>query len=158
MIAFSQSPVVAEQQMSAIIYYMTTFGFIDGRFDAAEEVEIRRWIRALVEMRVDSMGIPDLGERLAVVERQTSYFERIFVRVTGEIQALFDEPVAQHEQPLDYVLARLRLRCFELFRGFDVKSQETLLFIVNRLLEADGVVHENERIFRDELIELLREE
>src|SRR5215831_15595637 len=158
MIAFSQSPVVAEQQMSAIIYYMTTFGFIDGRFDVAEEVEIRRWIRALVEMRVDAMGIPSIDERLAVIEKQTSYFERIFVSVTGEIQALFDETVAQHEQPLDFVLARLRLRCFELFRAFDSKSQETLLFIVNRLLEADGVVHENERLFRDELVELLRDD
>src|SRR5215831_18045571 len=104
MIAFSQSPVVAEQQMSAIIYYMTTFAFIDGRFDVAEEAEIRRWIRALVEMRVDSMGIPDIDERLAVVEKQTGYFERIFVRVTHEIQALFDEPVAQNERPLDFVL------------------------------------------------------
>jgi len=158
MIAFSDSPVVAEQQMTAIIYYMTTFGFIDGRFDITEEMEIRRWIRALVEMRVELMGIPEVADRLPIIEKQVAYFERIFVRVTGEVQALFDETVAEGEQSVDFVLARLRLRCFELFRAFDSKSQWTLLFIVNRLLEADGIVHKNEAIFRDELVELLRDD
>ena len=158
MIAFSDSPVVAEQQMTAIIYYMTTFGFIDGSFDASEKLEIRRWIRSLVEMRVDAMGATDVHGKIEIIDKQTAYFERIFVRVTAEIQALFDEVVADGEKTEDFVLARLRLKCFELFKTFDGKSQGTLLFIVNRLLEADGVIHEAERRFRDDLVALLRQE
>src|SRR5258708_7393005 len=77
-----------------------------------------------------------------VAEKQGACFERVFPRLHGEIQALLDDPVAHGEKPLDFVLARMKLRCFELFRSFDPKSQETLLFIVDRLLEADGVVHE----------------
>src|SRR5215813_12367675 len=158
MIAFSDNPVTAEHQMSAIIYYMTTFGFVDGRFDMSEKLEIRRWIRALVEMRVDGMGLQDLHQKLEVIDKQTVYFDRIFERVTSEVQGLFDEAVAEGERPEDFVNARLKLRCFELFTGFDKPSRETLLFIVNRLLEADGIVHENESRFRDELIGLLNHE
>ena len=156
MIAFSDSPVVAEQQMAAIIYYLTTFGFVDGRFEDSERVEIRRWIRALVEMRVANMGIDSPAERLETADKQTQYFERVFQRVTAEIQALFDEAVAHGERPEDFVMARLRLRCYELFKGFDPRSQETLLFIVDRVLQADGVIHETERRFRDDLIALLK--
>ena len=59
--------------------------------EGLERVEIRRWIRALVETRVDHMGIETLAERLDTVEKQTAYFERVFQRIIAEIQALFDE-------------------------------------------------------------------
>src|SRR6266702_2855766 len=126
MIAFSEDPVTAEQQMSAIIYYMVTFGFIDGTFDAREQNAVRQWIRALVDLRVRAMGL-----------NARDSFEH-------------------GEQPMAFVLARLKLRCFELFKSFDTKSQEGLLFIVDRLLEADGVVHPEEKRFRDELVALLQ--
>jgi hypothetical protein len=155
MIAFAEDPVAAEQQMSAIIYYMVTFGFVDGTFDMREEAAVRQWIRTLVEMRVRAMN---LGPREAadVADKQTAYFERVLARVQGEIQAHLDDPVAHDEKPLDFVMARMKLRCFELFRSFDAKSQEMLLFIVDRLLEADGVVHPAEKTFRDELFALIR--
>jgi len=155
MIAFSDNPVAAEQQMTAIIYYMTTFGFVDGSFDLSEKMEIKRWIRSLVEMRVEGMGLDDAAMKRNVIDKQVAYFDRIFERVTSEIQGLFDEAVADGERPEDFVNARLKLRCFELFTSFDPKSRGTLLFIVNQLLKADGVVHENERKFRDELMALL---
>src|SRR5215813_11506722 len=155
MIAFSDNPVAAEQQMTAIIYYMTTFGFVDGSFDLSEKMEIKRWIRSLVEMRVEAMGLDDAATKRNVIDKQIAYFDRIFERVTSEIQGLFDEAVADGEKPEDFVNARLKLRCFELFTSFDTKSRATLLFIVNQLLKADGVVHDNERKFRDELMALL---
>jgi hypothetical protein len=154
MIAFSEDPVAAEQQMSAIIYYMVTFGFVDGTFDPREQEAVRQWIRALVDMRVRAMNLPP-RETYEVTEKQVAYFERVFARVHGEIAALLDDPVAHGEKPLAFVLARLKLRCFELFRSFDPRSQQTLLFIVDRLLEADGVVHQAEKTFRDELVALL---
>ena len=36
MMTFSDDPNLAEQQMHAIIFYLTTFGYIDGDFDAKE--------------------------------------------------------------------------------------------------------------------------
>jgi hypothetical protein len=156
MISFSDNPVVAEQQMTAIIYYMTTFGFVDGTFDPREQTAVRQWIRALVDMRVRNMQL-GARDQIVVSEKQTAYFERVFTRIHGEIQAMFDEVVAQNERTEDFVLARLRLRCFELFKSFDGKSQETLLFIVDRLLDADGVRHPAEQRFRDELVALLQQ-
>src|SRR5262249_10126959 len=154
MIAFSPDPIAAEQQMSAFIYYMVTFGFVDGTFDPREQTAVMQWIRTLVDMRVRAMN-HNPRETYEVTEKQVAYFERVFHRVTGEVQALLDDPVAHGESPLAFVLARMKLRCFELFRSFDAKSQEMLLFIVDRLLEADGVVHPAEKQFRDELVALL---
>ena len=94
MIAFSQNPVVAEQQMTAIITYLITFGYIDGQFDVREKVFIHEYIQALVRMRVDAMGIADPADRALITERQTAYFEKVFDRVHREIKENFDEVVA----------------------------------------------------------------
>ena len=37
MLQFSKDPEVAERQMQAIIFYLTTFGYIDGEFDVDQE-------------------------------------------------------------------------------------------------------------------------
>src|SRR5262249_18332266 len=112
MIRFSEDPVAAEQQMSAIIYYMVTFGFVDGTFDAREQNAVRQWIRALGERRVRAMNLPPRDAH-DVTEKQVAYFERVFARVHGEIAALLDDPVAHGEQPMAHVLGRMKLRCFE---------------------------------------------
>ena len=36
MITFSTDPKRAEQEMHAVIFYLVTFGYIDGDFDASE--------------------------------------------------------------------------------------------------------------------------
>ena len=51
MLKFSNDPDVAEQQMCAIIFYLTAFGYIDGTFDLSEKTFVRRYIRQLVEYR-----------------------------------------------------------------------------------------------------------
>ena len=53
-LTFSTDPVVAEQEMRAVIYYLTAFGFIDGEFDASERGFIREFIKGLVESRAAS--------------------------------------------------------------------------------------------------------
>ena len=37
MLTFSTDPAVAERQMEALIFSLTTFGYIDGDFDDAEK-------------------------------------------------------------------------------------------------------------------------
>ena len=63
MLTFSTDPKVAERQMQAIIFYLTTFGYIDGDFDSAEKDFVREYIRKLVEVRVTS-GMPQADETL----------------------------------------------------------------------------------------------
>jgi hypothetical protein len=155
MIAFSQSPVVAEQQMTAIITYLITFGYIDGNFDTREKVFIHEYIQSLVRMRVEAMGIDDPGARALIVERQNLYFERVAGRVEAEIRQHLDEVVASGESAEEFVLARLRLRCFELFKELDASSQRALLAIIDQLCAADGVTDPREKRFRDELVALL---
>ncbi len=157
MIVFSPSPVVAEQQMTAIIFYLTTFGYIDGQLDMREKVFIHEYIRQLVGMRVAEMVDLTPDEKVLVVDRQTAYFERVFDRVHAEIRKSFDEVVAAGESVEEFVLAKLRLRCFELFKTFDGRSQQTLLTIIDKLVAADGVTDAREKRFRDELVALLQD-
>ncbi len=58
MITFSTNPDVAEQQMNAIIFYLTAFGYIDGEFDFTEKTFVRIYIRQLVAARAKA-AMPD---------------------------------------------------------------------------------------------------
>src|SRR5205823_4082357 len=51
MLTFSHDPDVAEQQMNAIIFYLTAFGYIDGEFDLTEKTFVKIYIRQLVNDR-----------------------------------------------------------------------------------------------------------
>ncbi len=153
MLAFSSDPKTAEKQMHGIIFYLTAFGYIDGNFDPSEKQYIREYIGKLVDFRArQAMGAsvqPD------VVARWTEHFCEVLDEIDAQIQANFQEPVANGEDPQQYVLAKLKLRCFELFKSFDEDSRGMLLTSVDELMHADGVVHPSERKFRDELQELL---
>ena len=52
MLTFSKRGSEAERQMYAVIFYLTTFGHIDGDFDEREKAYVRDYIRRLVEHRV----------------------------------------------------------------------------------------------------------
>jgi hypothetical protein len=156
MMSFSADPLVAEQQMHAIIFYLTAFGYIDGDFDAAEKQFIRDYIKKLVEHRArEAMG-GDLAEHADVIERWTAHFHEVLESVDHEIQGHFTESVADGEDTRQFVLAKLKLRCFELFRRFDDVGRSNLLATVDELMYADGSVHPNEEVFRRELYRLLQ--
>ena len=53
---FAKDPQVAEQQMAAIIVYLTTFGYIDGDFDAKEKEFVRKYIGDLVSALTAGRG------------------------------------------------------------------------------------------------------
>jgi len=153
MLNFSPDPKVAEKQMHAIIFYLTAFGYIDGDFDPLEKQFIREYIGQLVEHRARAaMGA---NIQTDVVVRWTKYFHEVLDEIDGQIQNNFKEPVADGEDPQQFVLAKLKLRCFELFKGFDEDSRGILLQSVDLLMHADGVVHPSERKFRDELQDLI---
>lgn len=156
MLRFSTDPAVAERQMDALVFSLTTFGYIDGDFDEAEKGLILDTIRGLVERRVDT-GMPDATPevRADLVARFTKHFHEKFERIDAKVEELFHEPVAKDESRDDFVHAKLKQRCFELFQGFDRDNQEALLESVDELIRADGELHPAELKFRAELAALL---
>jgi uncharacterized tellurite resistance protein B-like protein len=155
MMKFSADGRIAEQQMHAIIYYLTAFGNIDCDFDDSERKFILAFIRKLVTQRAhDALG--DKGEASQeLIDRWTEHFHEVFSQIDDDIQDLFTESVAEGEDQQTFVLAKMKLRCFELFKQFDDDNRRELLATADELISADGVVHPSEEKFRDEIAELL---
>ena len=157
MLKFSPDPDTAEQQMCAIIFYLTAFGYIDGNFDLAEKTFVRGYIRRLVEYRaIDAMPDAAPEMRAEVVGKFTTHFHEVFEAINREIRSLFSEVVADDENVEEFVYAKLKLRSYEVFKSFDKANQQELLGTVDELIEADGMLHPAEARFRDEIKALLK--
>ncbi|MDX2092625.1 MAG: metallophosphoesterase family protein [Kofleriaceae bacterium] len=156
MLTFSTNPEVAEQQMNAIIFYLTAFGYIDGEFDFTEKTFVRIYIRQLVTARAQ-MAMPDADPKTRdeVVERFVTHFHEVFEQVDRGIKELFSEAVADGEDVEKFVYAKLKLRSYEIFQTFDRDNQVELLATIDELIYADGSVHPSEAKFRQELQDLL---
>jgi hypothetical protein len=159
MLKFSNDPDVAEQQMNAIIFYLTAFGYIDGDFDLSEKTFVKIYIRQLVTARAkDAMPDADDKTRGEVVSKFTSHFHEVFEQIDRSVRALFDEVVGETERVEDFVLGKLKLRSYEIFNTFDKENQRELLSTIDELIHADGEVHPAEAKFRAELDNLLAHE
>ena len=159
MLKFSTDPDVAESQMSAIIFYLTAFGYIDGDFDMSEKDFVRQYIGRLVESRAND-AMPDAEPELRneIITRFTTHFHEVFERTDHYVKDLFDEVVANEEKVDQYVYAKLKLRSYEIFKSFDEDNQHALLDTIDELIHADGQVHPAEAKFRAEISELLEAE
>src|SRR5262249_16327916 len=139
MIQFSKDGRVAEKEMHTIIFSLTAFGYIDGDFDASEKTFIRDYIGKLVHHRAsDALG-GATGASADLIERWTNHFHEVLDEVDNQIQGYFTESVGEGEETKDFVLAKLKLRCFELFCSFDEDNRGKLLACVDELMHADGV-------------------
>jgi hypothetical protein len=156
MLTFSTNPDVAEQQMQAIIFYMTAFGYIDGNFDFTEKAFVRIYIRQLVTARAKT-ALPDADDKTRedVVNRFTTHFHEVFEQIDRGVKGLFDEAVADGEDVEKFVYAKLKLRSYEIFQSFDRDNQQELLSTIDELIYADGSVHPSEKAFREEIEALL---
>ncbi|MFT3927378.1 MAG: metallophosphoesterase family protein [Myxococcales bacterium] len=159
MLNFSADPELAEKQMRAIIFYLTTFGYIDGEFDAAEKSFVRSYIERLVDHRVKT-GAANLAPAVQreLTTKFTAHFHEVFEGIDTEVKELFTEAVARDEDHDKFVHGKLKLRCFEIFQGFDTQSQEALMETIDHLIMADGEAHPAEVKFRAELSALLEAE
>ncbi len=156
MMTFSDDPTLAEQQMHAIIFYLTTFGYIDGDFDASEKAFVRDYIGKLVAERADTaMRGADTAMKTDVVKKFTTHFHEVFEGIDQSVKELFTESVADSEDPTAFVHSKLKVRCFEIFQGFDRAGQEQLMSTIDELIMADGQVHPAEAQFRAEIAQLL---
>ena len=153
---FSHDPAIADRQMQAIIFYLTTFGHIDGDFDASEKTFVRSYIQSLVEQRVEGAAQALSREvRAELVRKYTAHFHEVFETIDNEVKELFSEAVSHEEAQDSFVHSKLKLRCFEIFQGFDRAGQEQLMESIDRLILADGEAHPAEVKFRAELSALL---
>lgn len=156
MLKFSTDPAVAEQQMTAIIFYLTAFGYIDGDFDRSEKTFIREYIGKLVSTRAaDAMPDAESSLREEIVGKFTTHFLEVFEQTDQYVQDLFTEVVANEEKLDEFVYAKLKLRSYEIFKSFDEENQEALLGTIDELINADGKVHPAEEKFRSEINDLL---
>jgi hypothetical protein len=156
MLTFSTNPDIAEQQMNAIIFYLTAFGYIDGKFDFTEKTFVRIYIRQLVTARANT-AMPDADPKMRdeVVGRFVAHFLEVFEQIDRNVRELFDEAVADGEDVEKFVYAKLKLRSYEIFRSFDHDNQRELLSTIDELIYADGSLHPAEEKFRNELEALL---
>ncbi len=155
MLTFSDDPRVAEQQMQAVIWYLTAVGHIDGEFDESEREYVRDHVEQLVSRRVDAALSHDAALAAEVRAQWTQHFHEVADAIAAEVGSYFTESVAEGEDTAQFVAARLKLRCFELFKGFDEGGRKKLLAAAEAVIMADGVVHPAEAQFRDELRALL---
>jgi hypothetical protein len=159
MLTFSQHGLEAERQMRAVIFYLTTFGYIDGDFDEPEKEYVRNYIRQLVQHRVESAVDASQTElRRELTQKFVAHFLEVFEGIDAQVRDLFTEAVAADEQQDTFIHAKLKLRCFEIFKGFDPASQEQLMETIDELIHADGQVHPAEVKFRGELAALLEDD
>lgn len=156
MITFSTDPQRAEHQMHAVIFYLVTFGYIDGDFDANEKGYIKQIIHKLIEHRA-VQAMPDAAPdvRNDVVTKYTAHFHEVLENIDHNVKELFTESVSSSEDPKAFVHSKLKVRCFEIFGSFDRPGQEQLMALIDSLLLADGVAHPAEVQFRSELSHLL---
>ncbi len=154
MAMFSSDPAVAKQQMLAIVFLLTAFGHMDGKFALSEKRFVQEKIAKLVEERMLE-AVRDPLARQVATERVTGQFQRVAAAIDREITALFTESVAEGETTEQFVYARLALRCYELLRPFDDDARAHVFDIVGELITADGVVHPEEARLRDDIQRLL---
>jgi hypothetical protein len=159
MLTFSTNPDVAEQQMNAIIFYLTAFGYIDGEFDFTEKTFVRIYIRQLVTARAKAaMPDEDPKVREEIINKFVAHFHEVFESIDRQVHGLFDEAVADGEDVEKFVYAKLKLRSYEIFQSFERDNQQELLATIDELIYADGSVHPSEQKFREELEGLLDRE
>src|SRR3954454_2309436 len=154
MLKFSSNGPEAEKQMRAVIFYLTTFGYIDGDFDASEKEFVRGYIKKLVVHRVQGAGLEG-ATAAELTTKFTTHFLEVFESIDRQVMELFTEAVAEGEAQDTFVHSKLKLRCFEIFKSFDTSNQEQLMDTIDELIRADGQVHPAELKFRGELAALL---
>src|SRR6185295_12220534 len=103
----------------------------------------------------DAVAESEVKLRAELVDKFTKHFHEVFEGIDRQVKDLFTEAVAEGEAQDNFVHAKLKLRCFEIFKSFDADNQEQLMATIDELIHADGQVHPAEAKFRGELAELL---
>jgi len=158
MLQLSTDPKVAEQQMQAVLFFLASFGYIDGDFDDTERDFVRQYVRSTIEHRMQQAMRDNSAEQRSATERWTAHYIELFDHMDREIGELLVEEVGRDERRSDVIFSRMKVRCFEILGSFDEDGREALLDGIDDLVMADGTAHPAEVSFRAELSDLLESE
>lgn len=161
MMQFSRDVKEAEKEIHALLYYLTTFGYIDGEFDLSEKAFIREYIEKIVDSKMaESEAYKELPEKALkqLRDEQVTHYTLVFEQIDESIAEMFSEAVAHGEDLNKILYHRLKLRCYEIFLGFDAENRMSLMSLIDEFIMADGVSHPSEVAFRNELADLLQQE
>ena len=156
MTLFSSDPAVAKKQMLTVVFMLTAFGHMDGKFSLSEKRFLQEKIGKLVEDRVNASQMDPLAKQVAI-ERTTQGFQKVAAKIDKEIAVLYTESVSEGESIEQFVYTKLALRCYELLKPFDEEARGFLFEIVDELIMADGVAHPEETRLREDIQRLLSE-
>jgi hypothetical protein len=156
MALFSSDPAVAKKQMLTVVFMLTAFGHMDGKFSLSEKRFLQEKIGKLVEDRVNASQLDPLAKQVAI-ERTTQGFQKVAAKIDKEISVLYTESVAEGESIEQFVYTKLALRCYELLKPFDDEARGFLFEIVDELIMADGVADPAEARLREDIQRLLSE-
>src|SRR5881275_2034446 len=109
MAMFSADPAIAKKQLLAIVFLMTAFGHMDGKFALSEKRFVQEKIAKLVEERMADAKMDPLAKQVAI-ERATGQFQRVAAKIDREVASLYTESVAEGESTEQFVYAKLALR------------------------------------------------
>ncbi len=154
----SLDPQTAREEMEGLIFYLATYGYIDGDFDPSELAFVEATMSKIIDAHVHDIsdGRDPEGEK-ALREEFYSQFRSAFDAAQHEVARLLCESVVEAESKRAFFLCRLKLRCFEIFQSFSPTRQRMLLEAGDQLLRADERVHAAELKFSHELLDLLDE-
>ncbi|MFO0755085.1 MAG: metallophosphoesterase family protein [Byssovorax sp.] len=155
MMSFSRDAHAADLEMRAVLFILVAFSYIDGSFDAAERDFVRDVVDELTERRAAELFGAESADRQGALHRWRAHFYQVLSGMEHEVRAHFTESVAEGESTADFVLAKLKLRSFELLGHLHPQNRAPLLSTVDRLMRADGIMHPAEQRFREDLLALL---
>ncbi|MCA9565461.1 MAG: metallophosphoesterase, partial [Myxococcales bacterium] len=155
MFQFSPDPATADRQTQALIFFLTAFGYIDGNFDISERIFVRDYIKKLVDARVATAQIADPQARDKWAHDLYEHFIGVFNHTDQFVRELFNETLAAGEDLNEFVYGRLKLRTFEIIKGFTGENQRQLVEAMEGVIAADGIIHPAEAKFRSEVNQLL---
>ena len=80
----SRDPREAEQQVYAILLYLTTFGYIDGDFDFSEREFILEHVGRLAKEQIEASGAADQVDEKTkeqLIEQRTAHYREMFEEI-----------------------------------------------------------------------------
>lgn len=128
------------EHVVAVVDLLLTVGYLDGQLHAQEEAFIRGYVDQLVTHFAPA---PDAAAALRL------QVESAYDRLDGELSALAAEVTSAGDTK--FTSARLKTRAVALFHAFPASDQETVLSLLDAIVNTDGKVTPEEQELHDEL-------
>src|SRR5258708_36881555 len=108
---FSADPAVAKKQMLTVVFLLTAFGHMDGKFALSEKRFVQEKIAKLVEERMlEAMSDP-LARQVGG-QRPTTQVQRRAAKIDRQIASLFTESVPRGDSAAQSGSSLLFLRAY----------------------------------------------